>query len=169
MIPGNPSYPSPESSSTLIFKFSLNMLKLLLVFMLLFAVADSFFISSHGLQNIDRRATTASNNFPDQPIQSPIKLNIIVEEAAKKILSRENKRQMSSPAANTTANSAAPPTESTSMSPFDDPLFVLGDFLDSDGNQKFSPEIPAKDRMAKVLSGQCWKLFLLFFLQILIN
>ena len=169
MIPGNPSYPSPESSSALIFKFSLNMLKLLLVFMHLLAVADSIFISSHGLRNIIRKANRAGKNYPDQPIQSPIQLNISDEDATKKILAGETKRRMSSPATNTTANSTAAPTESTSKSPFDEPLFVPGDFLDSDGNKKFSPEIPAKARMSKVLSGQCWKFFLLFFLQILIE
>ena len=152
------------------------MLKLLLVFMLLLAVADSIFISSHGLRNIIRKANRAGKNFPEQPLQSPIQLNISDEDAAKKILAGETKRRMSSPATNTTANSTAAPTESTSKSPFDEPLFVPGDFLDSDGSQKFSPEIPAKDGMAKFakvisdnFSEQGWKLFLLLLLQMFVS
>jgi len=53
--------------------------------------------------------------------------------------------------ADTNTTSTEKPSETTTMSPFDDPNFIPGDFLDSAGSARFIPEPPVFDLLSDVV------------------
>lgn len=129
-------------------------------------------ISVNGLRNVIRKANRAGRNFPDRPIQSPIYLNLSDDEATSDLLSRKPSLKIMTLQSNVTTPSTTS-NSTVSASPFDDPLFVPGDFLDSEGKTKFASEVPIEDLMSKFvqitndkISGSAWKIVLLLLAQI---
>jgi hypothetical protein len=148
---------------------------LIVLLLLLLGIRESSgCISAPSLRGVIRKANRVGRNFPERPIQSPIYLNISDDEATSKLLQGKPSFLMMPRQGNVTStNQTAPAKTTNSTSPFDDPLFVPGDFLDSEGKAKFASEIPIEDLMSKFvrittddISNYAWKIVLLLLLQI---
>lgn len=147
----------------------------ILLLLLLLAIREtSSCLSAPSLRNVIRKANRVGKNFPERPLQSPIYLNISDDEATSKLVAVKPSFQMMPLQSDVNAtNQTTPATTTNSTSPFDDPTFVPGDFLDSEGKAKFASEIPIEDLMSKFvrittddISRYAWKIVLLLLLQI---
>jgi hypothetical protein len=122
------------------------------------------FFSTHGLKKIIRDANRAGKNLTDQSLHLPILLNISDEDATKELLAGSALKV----AVFLQGNSTPEVNETTTKSPFDDPAFIPGNFLDSEGNAKFLQEAPVDEVMMKFVkmitsdvSDEAWRFFLL--------
>jgi hypothetical protein len=141
------------------------MKNLFILFLIGLAIRPSLgFFSTHGLKTIIQNANRAGKNLTDQSLQLPISLNISDEEATKELLAGSVLKA----ALFLQGNSTPEVNETATKSPFDDPAFIPGNFLDSEGNAKFLQEAPVDEVMMKFVkmitsdvSDEAWRFFLL--------
>ena len=127
---------------------------IILLALLMQATFCSAFFSTHGLRSVIQSANRVGDAILKDPMQLPISLNISEEDAINELTNTPMQlpRIISFQADTNTSSTEKPEeTTTTTMSPFDDPNFIPGDFLDSQGSARFVPEPPVFDLLADVV------------------
>ena len=114
----------------------------------------SAFFSSHGFRSVIQSVSGVGDAILKDPMQLPISLNISEENAINELTNTPMQlHRIISFQADTSTSSTEKPEDATTTakSPFDDPNFIPGDFLNSQGSAKFIPEPPVIDLLADVV------------------